>query len=56
MKKLIALLTIAGMLTFGFSNVVVAQDEEAATETEMTTEDATDQLGISWDKAVCRVY
>ena len=44
MKKLIALLTIAGMLTFGFSNIVVAQNEEAATETEMTTEDATEEM------------
>jgi biopolymer transport protein ExbB len=37
MKKLIALMTIAGMLTFGFSNMVVAQ-ENAATDTEMTTD------------------
>ena len=36
MKKLIALLTIAGMLTFGVSSIVVAQDTEAAAETEMT--------------------
>lgn len=38
MKKLIALLTIAGMLTFGVSNIVVAQDTDAAAETEMTTD------------------
>lgn len=37
MKKLFALLTIAGMLTFGFSTVVFAQDTEA-TDTEMTTD------------------
>ena len=37
MKKLIALLTIAGMLIIGFSNVAVAQDNDA-TGTEMTTD------------------
>lgn len=37
MKKLFALLTIAGMLTFGLSTVVFAQDTEA-TDTEMTTD------------------
>jgi len=37
MKKLIALMTIAGMLTFGFSNIVVAQSNSSA-DTEMTTE------------------
>ncbi len=37
MKKLIALMTIAGMLTFGFSNMVVAQENVAA-DTENTTE------------------
>jgi biopolymer transport protein ExbB len=37
MKKLIALMTIAGMLTFGFSNMVVAQ-ENAAADAENTTE------------------
>ncbi len=37
MKKLIALLTIAGMLVFGFSSVVIAQDTETdATQTEDT--------------------
>lgn len=49
MKKLFALLTIAGMLTFGLSTVAVAQDTEA-TDTEMTTdttatEVATENLG-----------
>ncbi len=40
MKKLFAFLTIAGMLTFGASNFVVAQQEEGAeeTSTEMTAE------------------
>jgi len=37
MKKLIALMMIAGMLTFGFSNMVVAQNNPA-TNTEMTSE------------------
>ena len=37
MKKLIAFLTIAGMLTFGVSNFVTAQDE-TVTETEITTD------------------
>ena len=39
MKKLIALLTIAGMLIIGFSTTLVAQDEEAAADTEMTTDE-----------------
>ncbi len=38
MKKLIALLTIAGMLIIGFSNVALAQDDATATDTEMTTD------------------
>ncbi|MBI9037511.1 MAG: MotA/TolQ/ExbB proton channel family protein [Bacteroidales bacterium] len=37
MKKIIAFLTIAGMLTFGVSNYVAAQDE-TVTETEITTD------------------
>jgi len=37
MKKLFAFLTIAGMLTFGVSNFVAAQDE-TVTETEITTD------------------
>lgn len=43
MKKLFAFLTIAGMLTFGASNIVVAQQEEGADETgtEMTAEQDT---------------
>ncbi len=42
MKKLIALLTLAGMLTLGFSNIVVAQDDEATTDnTEMTADSTT---------------
>lgn len=38
MKKLIAFLTIAGMLTFGLVNVTIAQQDEATTDTEMTAE------------------
>ncbi len=39
MKKLIALFTVAGMLTFGLSNVVFAQaDIEANAETEQVTD------------------
>ena len=37
MKKIIAFLSIAGMLTFGVSNYVAAQDE-TVTETEITTD------------------
>ena len=37
MKKLIAFLMVAGLMTFGFSNLAVAQDEQAQTEqTEQT--------------------
>ena len=37
MKKLIAFLMVAGLMTFGVSNLVVAQDEQAQTEqTEQT--------------------
>ena len=32
MKKLIAFLMVAGLMTFGFSNLVVAQEEQAQTE------------------------
>jgi len=38
MKKLIAFLTIAGMLTFGLVNVTIAQQDEATEDTEMTAE------------------
>ena len=34
MKKLIALLTVAGFLTFGISNTLLAQQEEQSTETQ----------------------
>ena len=34
MKKLIALLTIAGFLTFGISNSVLAQQDENVPQTE----------------------
>ena len=37
MKKLIAFLMVAGLFTFGISNLAVAQDEQAQTEqTEQT--------------------
>ena len=39
MKKLIAFLAIAGMLTFGMTNVVFAQDDAEATETEVITDE-----------------
>ncbi len=39
MKKLIAFLMVAGLMTFGVSNLVVAQNEQAQTEqTEMTAQ------------------
>ena len=38
MKKLIALLTIAGFMTFGISNAVLAQQEENVPQTEQATE------------------
>jgi biopolymer transport protein ExbB len=40
MKKLFALLTIAGFLTFGTSNTVFAQDAETPTEEVMTDDSA----------------
>ena len=41
MKKLIALLTIAGFMTFGISNLVLAQQDENAVQTEqVATEEA----------------
>lgn len=36
MKKLIALLTIAGFMTFGISNIVLAQTDEQQAQTEQT--------------------
>ena len=45
MKKLIALLTIAGFLTFGISNSVLAQQDENAVQTEqVATEEATEEV------------
>ena len=43
MKKLIALLTIAGFLTFGISNSVLAQQDENVPQTEQVAE-ATEQV------------
>ena len=40
MKKLIALLTIAGFMTFGISNSVLAQQEENVPQTEQAAEEA----------------
>ena len=37
MKKLIAFLMVAGLFTFGVSNLVVAQDEQAQTEQTETS-------------------
>lgn len=42
MKKLVAFLTVAGMLTFGVINTVIAQDQAAA-QTEQTATDTTAQ-------------
>ena len=45
MKKLIALLTIAGFITFGISNSVLAQQDENAVQTEqVATEEATEEV------------
>ena len=43
MKKLIALLTIAGFMTFGISNSVLAQQDENAVQTEQTTEQVAEE-------------
>ncbi|MFA6950421.1 MAG: MotA/TolQ/ExbB proton channel family protein [Lentimicrobiaceae bacterium] len=42
MKKLVALLTVAGMLTFGVANVIMAQDQTPA-QTEQVATDTTVQ-------------
>ncbi len=50
MKRLIAFLTLAGMLTFGITNVVLAQDEAAgeATTTEVdSTATETDSTAVA---------
>ena len=44
MKKLIALLTIAGFMTFGISNSVLAQQEENVPQTEQVATEATEQV------------
>ena len=44
MKKLIALLTIAGFITFGISNSVLAQQEENVPQTEQVAAEATEQV------------
>lgn len=46
MKKLIALLTIAGFITFGISNSVLAQQEENTPQTEQVAAEATEQVAV----------
>lgn len=56
MKKLIAFLTIAGMLTFGASNVALAQDENVTvTETELTTDTTATEGDTTMIEAVAAV-
>ncbi len=43
MKKLIALLTIAGFMTFGISNSVLAQQDENAVQTEQVAEQVAEE-------------
>jgi biopolymer transport protein ExbB len=53
MKKLIALLTIAGMLVIGFSSTVIGQDTEDTTQIEMTSDTtATDTTAETVDDFV----
>jgi biopolymer transport protein ExbB len=44
MKKLIALLTVAGMLSFGLFNVAYAQDQETATTDTTVTEQVAEEV------------
>jgi len=56
MKKLIAFLTIAGMLTFGASNVALAQDENVTvTDTEITTDTTATEGDTTMIEAVAAV-
>ncbi len=56
MKKLIAFLTIAGMLTFGASNVALAQDENVTvTDTELTTDTTATEGDTTMIEAVAAV-
>ncbi|MFH1122015.1 MAG: MotA/TolQ/ExbB proton channel family protein [Bacteroidota bacterium] len=50
MKKLIAFLTVAGMLTFGVTSVVMAQDQPA-TQTELTATDSAQAAQATADSA-----
>ena len=53
MKKLIALLTIAGFMTFGISNSVLAQQDENAVQTEqVATEEAAPAEEVVAEEAV----
>ncbi len=51
MKKLIAFLTVAGMLTFGVTSVVVAQDQPAAQTEQVATDTAQAQAAADTTSA-----
>ena len=56
MKKLFAFLTIAGMLTFGASNVTLAQDENVTvTDTELTSDTTATEGDTTMIEAVAAV-
>jgi biopolymer transport protein ExbB len=52
MKKLVAFLTIAGMLTFGVTNLVMAQDTAAPAQTEQVATDTTAQEPVQEEALV----
>ena len=64
MKKLIALLTIAGFITFGISNSVLAQQEENTPQTEQVAAEATEQVAedtfftvnVTDNEAIANIY
>ena len=51
MKQLFALMALAGMLTFGMSTTVIAQEEPEAAEQEMTAENMDDSTAMEDDSA-----
>lgn len=55
MKKLFAFLTLAGILTFGFTNVVLAQDQAQAQTEQTTVGAATLEEGAVVDKGFHQV-
>ncbi len=56
MKKLFAFLTIAGMLTFGASNVTLAQDENVTvTDTELTSDTTATEGDTTMIEAVAAI-